>query len=185
MAHPSNLLALFHHRWAVPMMAELHRDGGCRFATLKRRLGIPRETLRATLAYLITAEFVRRNPGYGHPVRPEYVLCGRGVALGPDCTGLVDVLETVGMEGLCMTKWPLPVLLAVDGREARFGEVSAILLGVSPRALTLALGELVEMGLLDRRVVDSRPPGTRYSAVGLAIELLPTLKRMAGGVGAG
>lgn len=181
MAHPSNLLALFHHRWAVPMMAELHRDGGCRFATLKRRLEIPRETLRATLAYLIASDFVRRNPGYGHPVRPEYVLCGRGESLGPDCTRLVDMLEAAGMGELCRAKWPLPVLLAVDGREARFGELAAILLGVSPRALALALDVLAEQGLLGRNLVDSRPPGTRYVVTPMGTPLLPVLRNLAAG----
>ena len=68
------LAQLFHHRWAVPVLAELHRTSGSRFVTLHRRLGIGRESLRRTLASLAEQDLVARNPGYGHPLRPEYVL---------------------------------------------------------------------------------------------------------------
>ncbi len=70
----STLVALFHNRWSVPILAELHRQRGSRFVTLARTLGMSRESLRRTLAALIESGLVGRNPGYGHPLRPEYVL---------------------------------------------------------------------------------------------------------------
>jgi len=36
------LIALFHHRWAVPTLAELCRSSGCKFVTLVNRLGASR-----------------------------------------------------------------------------------------------------------------------------------------------
>src|SRR5947207_13068422 len=67
-------IRLFHHRWAVPVLAELRRERGSRFVTLANRIGVTRDSLRRTLSALIDDGLVERNPGYGHPLRPEYVL---------------------------------------------------------------------------------------------------------------
>src|SRR5262245_17545431 len=72
------LIALFHHRWAAPALALLGERGGVRFVELQRRLGVGRESLQRALGSLIELGFVRRNPGYGHPLRPEYVLAPQG-----------------------------------------------------------------------------------------------------------
>ena len=70
----SSLVALCHHRWSLPVLAEIGRTRGTRFATLTGRLGVTGESLRRTLAYLQEEGLVERNPGYGHPLRPEYLL---------------------------------------------------------------------------------------------------------------
>ena len=70
------LPALLHHRWAVPILAVLHREKGAKFVTLGSRLGVSRDSLRRSLDRLTQQRLVRRNPGYGHPMRPEYVLTG-------------------------------------------------------------------------------------------------------------
>src|SRR4249919_2574906 len=56
--------SLFHFRWSLPVLAELHRNGGAKFVTLSQRLGVGRETLRRTLDSLVDAGLVARNPGY-------------------------------------------------------------------------------------------------------------------------
>src|SRR4029079_6119097 len=67
---------LLHNRWSVPVLAELARGdaGGGRFANLRRRLGVSGESRRRTLATLVEAGLVARNPGHGHPLRADYVL---------------------------------------------------------------------------------------------------------------
>jgi DNA-binding HxlR family transcriptional regulator len=153
--------ALFHHRWAVPILAELERSGGgSRFVVLAGRLGLSRESLRQTLSALIDAELVMRNPGYGHPLRPEYVLTARGRRLAPKCIRLLDALEREGLVDVGLKKWSVPVLVALAG-ERRFGELRDEL-QASPRALTLALKELGDAGLVERRVHADFPPSTSY-----------------------
>ena len=44
-----DLAVLFHHRWAVPILAELHGSGGGKFVTLVARLSISRDSLTNTL----------------------------------------------------------------------------------------------------------------------------------------
>src|SRR6185437_15304195 len=94
------LAQLFHHRWAVPVLAELHRWHGSRFVALHRRLGIGRESLRRTLAALAEQDLVARNSGYGHPMRPEYVLTAQGEAVAPACAELMVALDALGISSI-------------------------------------------------------------------------------------
>ena len=161
--------SLFHYRWSLPILAELHRGGGTKFVTLANRLGVGRETLRRTLDALIEADLVARNPGYGHPLRPEYVLTAGGRRLGPAAMRLVDALHDEGLEDVGLKKWSLPVVLELAA-ERRFVELRTAL-RVSPRALTLALKDLAHAGLVERRVHDGFPPSTTYRLTGRARRL--------------
>jgi DNA-binding HxlR family transcriptional regulator len=148
-------------RWALPVIVELHRSQGCKFVTLVNVLGVGRETLRETLEALLDAGLVARNPGYGHPMRPEYVLTARGLRLAPVAERLLEELERRNALELGLKKWSLPILVAL-GRESRFGELRSRLTPVTPRALTLALKALVQAGLVERRIHEAFPPATSY-----------------------
>jgi DNA-binding HxlR family transcriptional regulator len=159
----SNLVSLFHHRWAVPILAELERAGGARFVTLAHRLGLSRESLTRTLAALMVAGLVERNPGYGHPLRPEYVLTAPGKRLGPHAVALAHALAAANAVDVGLRKWSMPVVLALshDGGR-RFSELRTALPGSTPRAMTLALKDLAGAGLLERTVTEDFPPATVY-----------------------
>ncbi len=158
----STLVALFHNRWSVPILAELHRQRGSRFVALTRTLGMSRESLRRTLAALIDGGLVGRNPGYGHPLRPEYVLTSSGERIAAACRPVVERLRTGGLEDVALKKWSMPVVFALGEGPMRFSELREALEGISPRALTLALKDLEAAGLIDRRVTDDYPPSTVY-----------------------
>lgn len=154
-------IALFHHRWAAPILAELRRQKGSRFAALAGILGVSRESLRRTLVALIELDLVARNPGYGHPLRPEYVLTARGELVARRCSRLLAVL---GEErDVALRKWSLPVLIALR-QAGRFSELRDELPGITPRALAMALKDLQAAGLVDRRVdEDAYPPTVVYA----------------------
>jgi DNA-binding HxlR family transcriptional regulator len=155
----STLARLSHRRWTLPVLSEIDRTSGSRFATLAGRLGVSGESLRRTLAALLDEGLVARNPGHGHPLRPEYVLTVRGRAVAPACRGVLDALganEAVGLK-----KWSLPVLAELDGPR-RFSELRAGLPEVTARALALALKDLERAGLLRRTVTDAYPPAVVY-----------------------
>jgi DNA-binding HxlR family transcriptional regulator len=158
----STLIALFHNRWSVPILAELDRQRGSRFVTLSRILGLSRESLRRTLAALIDGGLVGRNPGYGHPLRPEYVLTSSGERIAAACRPLVERLRRGELEEVALKKWSMPVVYALVEGPRRFSELRDALEGVSPRALTLALKDLEAAGLVDRRVTNDYPPATVY-----------------------
>ena len=155
----SSLVDLCHHRWTIPVLAEIERTRGSRFATLGGRLGVSNESLRRTLRALEAEGLVTRNPGYGHPLRPEYVFTARGARLGPSARRLLGRLA--GHEEIGLKKWSLPVLAAL-GEPRRFSEIGAALPEATPRALTLALKDLQAAGLVRRTVTDDYPPAVVY-----------------------
>lgn len=178
--HPDRLVQLFHHRWAVPLLAELdRRGGGERAVALRSRLGIGRESLRRTLDALIEQGLVSPNPGYGHPLRPEYVLTGRGAAVAPACTLLMASLHGLGVERIALNKWSMPVMAALEhGGGRRFGQLRDDLPAISPRALAMALKSLAAAGLVERHVIDSFPPTASYRLAAPAAAVTRPLRRL-------
>ncbi|MBD3299073.1 MAG: hypothetical protein GF341_10490 [candidate division Zixibacteria bacterium] len=163
MSEITRLIRLCHHRWTIPILAELQRSNGSRFAAMANRLGLSRDTLTKTLADMMTHRWVRRNPGYGHPLRPEYILTAAGQRLGPICIDLMNTLERSETGEIILNKWSLPVLHAIDHGHDRFASLKEALPGITPRALTLTLKELQEIKAIERTVVDEFPPSTRYA----------------------
>ena len=183
------LALLFHRRWNAPVLAELWRgdagSGGAKFITLANRLGkraesgrISHDSLKATLNFLIKHDYVMRNPGYGHPMRPEYLLTETGYDIAPHCQLLVAKLDALGrLSALSQRKWTLPVVFAVGHGIDRFGKLKSVLASITPRALTLTLKQLVEAGAIQREVIDGHPPFTNYRLTASAQPLLPILAR--------
>jgi DNA-binding HxlR family transcriptional regulator len=161
----STLIALCHHRWSLPVIAEIGRTRGSRFATLVGQLGVTGESLRRTLTYLQQEGIVERNEGYGHPLRPEYLLTYAGRRVAPHASDLMAALA--GHEDVGLKKWSLPVLAELT-ESRRFSELRAAL-PVTARALALALADLESAGLVRRSVTEDRPPQTRYEATDAAL----------------
>ena len=84
------------------------------------------------------------------------------------------MIRVEGEEDICV--YPSEPVLRLLGKEhtlliigllgnrggARFNEIAREIGGVRPNLLSMRLRELEELGLVGRRVVDSRPPGTEY-----------------------
>jgi DNA-binding HxlR family transcriptional regulator len=172
------LVRLFHHRWAVPILAAMQRQSGVRFVYLVNGLGIPRDTVARTLNALVHMGLVRRNPGYGHPLRPEYVLSARGARVGPGCVELTTGVERLGIGAIAWNKWTMPIIavLASSTGHRRFSELQAALPGVTARALALALKEMEDTGLIERRIINEYPPSARYRPAPSGKRLAPILK---------
>jgi len=158
----ARLTVLFHNRWAVPILAEIYRSSGAKFVTLVKRLGLSRDSLRHTLNALIREGWVMKNPGYGHPMRPEYLLTSSGEELAPWCRRLLPLLAALGIKEVASRKWSMPVALALREGHPRFSELKASLPGLTSRALALTLKHLQIAGLVERQVSEDYPPSTRY-----------------------
>jgi DNA-binding HxlR family transcriptional regulator len=60
-------------------------------------------------------------------------------------------------------RWSLAIVFAASQSGAvRFNEFKQVLVGIPPRTLAQRLLVLVEAGVLERRVVDARPPRVEY-----------------------
>lgn len=161
---PSSLIDLCHHRWGIPILAELQRSaGGAKFIAIQSALGLSRDALSRTLGGLMDLDLVLRNPGYGHPMRPEYLLSPSGEDAGPASLILWGAIKGERMEATAGRKWSLPVLWALSRGAERFSSAQRSLYTITPRALTLALRDLETEECVVREVTDERPPGVRYS----------------------
>lgn len=172
---PGRLAALLHHRWTLPILAELGRDDGGKFVTLAHRLGAGRDALSRTLTALIEADLVARNTGHGHPLRPEYVLTPRGAPIAVPARALLGELADLGATDAALNKWSLPVLLAVASGRGRFSALLATLPGLTSRGLSLGLKTLEAAGLLKRRPLDTGSPSPVYTPSDAGQRLMPLL----------
>jgi len=164
-AAPRALARFFHHRWALPALAHVAKDGGCKFVTLHKRLGVAPPVLRRTLAQLGQLDLVVRNTGYGHPLRPEYVLGDLGKEVASPAQRLWQWIEEAEVERSLLKKWSLPALTVIGLGAERFSEINRLLVGATPRATTLALKELVAVDLASRSIGDGYPPTPYYALV--------------------
>ena len=170
---------LFHRRWAMPTLAVLHRWKGAKFVTLHKKLGASAGSMRTTIDELIERGLVMKNPGYGHPMRPEYVLSERGEGTGACCDQLLRVIDSFDARKLALSKWSMPVLFAITPGNGRFGEIRAHCPGITDRALTQALKGLKSSRLIHREVTESYPPSVDYSLTPEGLLLLPFIESLA------
>lgn len=157
----SKFVHLSHRRWSIPILGELFRTSGSKFVTLSRRLGIPEGSLRQSLQELIRLGYVVPNPGYGHPLRPEYILTRQGEKEAQFAFEVNALIEESGMGEVLYRKWMLAIIACCQHGD-RYSEIRTKLESVTDRALSAALQELVGHEVLRREIVDSYPPTTVY-----------------------
>ena len=119
------LISLVQHRWNIPVIAELYRHSGTKFVTLINHLSVSRASLTASLGHLIDLGLVERNTGYGHPMRPEYLLTKDGTTIGADCCSLMRIVRRRDELDLAFRKWTLPLVAAIGQQNLRFNELRA------------------------------------------------------------
>jgi DNA-binding HxlR family transcriptional regulator len=149
-------------RWLVPLMAHVAAREGSRFAMMLAALGISRSTLAASLVELQEAGWLKRNPGHGHPLRPEYVLTQASAPIAAFCQGVMAQREQLGLAPVQMPRWSLPVIARLDGDRARFSALGTALRPVTPRALSLTLKQMLSVELVDRVLEAKFPPIAIY-----------------------
>ena len=76
-------------------------------------------------------------------------------------------------------RWTLSILYASVEGAVRFNEFRESLGRVPPATLTVRLNELVDAGLLERRVLDTRPPAVEYRVTEKGRRLAPILEAVA------
>ncbi len=160
------LCELFRYRWSAPILAELGRSRGCKYVTLNHRLGVADGPLRQALDWQIGRGWVVRNPGYGHPSRPEYVLTEEGAILAPRCGATIALLDSIDAGRAGLNRWTVPLVYTLSAGASRFGEIRPALCGISPRALSQSLREVMDADLASRHVAADIPVLVTYALTG-------------------
>jgi DNA-binding HxlR family transcriptional regulator len=152
----ADLVKLFHHQWSLQLLVALNQ---------KRAIPLARQTRTDTIASLADQGLVSKDGA----VTPK------GARVAEKSEPLLGALEKLGAQ----RKWSLPILHALGRKPLRFGELKAALPGATPRALSMALKDLAEAGLIARRILDSFPPRTEYAIDQKGRALPPLLDQLA------
>jgi len=80
--------------------------------------------------------------------------------------------------GLLERRWTISILYASVEGAVRFNEFQASLVSVPPATLTTRLNDLVEAGMLERRVLDTRPPAVEYRMTAEGKRFEPLLREL-------
>ena len=154
---------IFQYRWDLSLLAELYRSNGGKFITLQNRYGISRGILKTSLERLVSAGLVVQNPGYGHPMRPEYILTQLGISVGSLCDALLAEGEKRGVSDIFYDKWSCPIIFSTGKEKVRFNTLKKDLNPITPRALSGSLKKLHQLKCLRRSLLDTNPPMHIYS----------------------
>ncbi|HZP43639.1 MAG TPA: winged helix-turn-helix transcriptional regulator [Candidatus Binatia bacterium] len=163
-------------RWSLAIVATL-LAGPCRTLELRRRVGgIRLKVLSERLRALERAGCVARTEAPGYPRRVWYALTPTGRRLGPvlrpwAAAGVAWELA----EMVLKCRWTSEIVLALRAAALRPAEVRARVPGLGKRRLFARLAWLEARGVVERRVVPSRPPVTVH-------RLTPRGRRLAAGL---
>jgi DNA-binding HxlR family transcriptional regulator len=153
-------------RWAIPLLAFMSREGGARFGVLVRQLGVSRSMLSRQIDALEKEGWLCRNPGHGHPLRPEYLLTEAGRPIAAWCERVMEQRGRLQLEPDALGRWSLPLLIDLDRSWKRFSTLQAELRPITPRALSMTLKQMLEVRLVERRLEDRFPPLPLYGLTG-------------------
>ena len=173
-----SLSDLFSRKWAMPVLASLWRGKGSKFVTLFRSLGASQGAMRATVDGLAARGWVERNQGYGHPMRPEYVLTERGRLVGQSCFDLLFLLAGSELEDAARSKWSMAVVYSLRGGQLRFRDIAARIPVATDRALAICLKSLARGDIVERFVEHSYPPAVSYGLTSLGMMLVDPLNEL-------
>ena len=98
--------------------------------------------------------------------------------MGGGCGGEPVPAEVRALAALLERRWSLSVLYAAHLGAVRFSEFQAALGPVPPATLTQRLADLEDAGLMERRVLPTRPPRTEYGLTTEGHSLAPMLEAL-------
>lgn len=95
--------------------------------------------------------------------------------MSPRCRKCAPVPEDVRVAAdLLGSRWTLAIVYAAHSGATRFNELKASVGNIPPRTLVARLAELEQAGIVERVVIDARPPQVEYRLTeeGLRLEAL-------------
>jgi len=159
-------------RWNIPVLAHLAAGDGETFGAIRDALSVCRDSLTRTLRGL-------EDPGWVITRGRLYGLTEPGRRVAAPSAGILETARAQDLEAVWLRKWPLVIADSLHGWSLGFAELRAMVGGISPRALTLALKDMAGAGLVEREVIGGFPPSTSYRLTERGEAFLPYLEELA------
>jgi len=141
--------------WALKILALLDSGVPGRQAPLLAATKASRPAFAASLKHLAELKLLEKNPGHGHPLRPEFRLTRQGV----DVAAMAGRVLKTAPDGNALTilkrSWSVPIL-AIAGTPARYTTIKSGLGKITDRALSQSLYFLEERAWLVREMNTSK-----------------------------
>jgi len=159
------LVKLTSKAWSLKILALLHMGVAGRQVPLMAATSASRSSFTASLEHLVHLGLLERNPGHGHPLRPEFRLTPPGVTMAALAHRIIDATPDETAFAVIRRSWAVPIL-AVTEMPQRFSIIKSGLNTITDRALSKSLCLLEEQDWLRRDIdLSGRSPFPTYRAV--------------------
>ncbi|QBY01951.1 transcriptional regulator [Rhodophyticola sp. CCM32] len=157
--------------WSLNILALMHSGIPGRQAPLLSASGASRTAFAPSLVHLVNLGLLERNPGHGHPLRPEYRLTSKGAEIAVIAEKIKTAVPGETQSAILRRAWTVPVL-AVSRKPRYFSEIKTALVSVTDRALSQSLRQLQESRWVSREVDTTKnPPRPLYQAANAGIDI--------------
>jgi len=148
--------------WSLDILSLMLSGTPGRQAALLSASGAGRTALVQSLSHLADLGLMERNPGHGHPLRPEYRLTQAGVDAAIIADKIKRAVSETSEHELLRRVWTIPVL-AIAQKPRHFKDFKSELAPITDRALSQSLKHL-QARLWIQREIDTafRPPRPLY-----------------------
>ncbi len=166
-----HLVNITSRAWSLSILASLNDGVPGRQAPLLAATGASRTAFSQSVSHLMDIGLLERNPGHGHPLRPEYRLTSSGTQAA-EMAGKIRRADPDGDDHALLRRvWTVPVL-AVCEQPRFFGDIKNNLAPVTDRALSQTLKQLSARNWIHRHIdLSLHPPRPEYQAVNAGFEI--------------
>lgn len=160
----TTLVNLTSRAWVLPILAAFNDGTPGRQAPLLMATGASRTAFQQSMDHLISIGLLERNPGHGHPLRPEFRL----TPFGKTTAALASTIQKLSREEdqpLLRRSWTLPVISTLH-QPRQFTQIKRNLQTITDRALSQSLQAMEERCWVRRSIDETaRPPKPIYSTI--------------------
>ncbi|MEP0520496.1 MAG: winged helix-turn-helix transcriptional regulator [Hyphomicrobiales bacterium] len=167
----NTLVKVTSRAWSLHILSLMHSGTPGRQAALLSASGAGRTAFAQSLSHLVALNLLERNPGHGHPLRPEYRLTTAGASFAKAADRIKQAVREQSEHPLLRRAWTVPIL-AVSPKPIYFKAIRTRLGPITDRALSQSLKQLESKHWI-RRDIDAamHPPRPLYQAVNIGAQI--------------
>lgn len=159
------IVKLTSRAWSLEILSLMNKGIPGRQAPLLAASNAGRTAFAQSLVHLIELGLLEKNPGHGHPLRPEYRLTPLGKTVAAQATQITKIMGTDAQAAIIRKNWTIPIL-ALSNMPRHFSDYKLRLPSITDRALSLSLQRLNGLDWLERHIdPGTYPPRPRYKAI--------------------